>query len=831
MERKRDMMKCWTLQEKIDLQVDVARMSVYDKQLVELRRIMSSDAKCPVRDDCIDTIDLKDFTLDQLRLYVESRRINPSSTSSGSDSLMPLEKQAVQAPPDTRPNLSNFKDLWAQIEPDVLRILRSKTLTSYSFIHFMNSTIQIIQRESDNEFVEFIYAKARELLGAHVRNIMTSFHGMRNDCGLFLSNFNKQWALYENACNNLAQLYESAQENSSRIWSMSINDIGHRVWYNAMQEEHGFQEYLMKSLVNMVSQIRRGDQNEEIIPKMVLAVQNLSDIYNPTYLQESDERAFEDLLQEEFIEPVIKIYGEVVNVILTKNAPDRELGIMECVTAILKSDKVWIEAVFAEESVNDFFVDILEKYFEPYKPTILTNLDRLFEEDRYEALSHLYVIFKDFSDGLDMEILTSKFDAIVHRETNEIESKSAGTDMVEDLAKIYSKKFKMINNVFRGDINFLDLLNKAVAPILNKKTDPKTPCKSPEMLARLFDTLVRNKDLSETEILERFDNIGPVYKILLEKDVFERFHFLLTARRLRKKGYRSLELEKELLQRLPLWGIRDLTLTSNIMTMIKDVLISNNVLENYNTTKNDFGFVFTANIMKTQIWPIRSIDNTQIKLSGELKVALEKYESIHKHFFNNRKLIWNYLYSTGEIQINYSSNPYLLSMNTYQMAIMLLFEENNRLGFVDIKNTLAIPEETLVDQLACLVESELLIVHPMVFNATSQLSLNFEFRNKNNRVKIPSIPAHREAFLEKTQDMEVVLHQRHFIIRAAIVRFAKRNSPISHDNLLSGVRKMLEDKFELEIPAFERATADLINRKYLEEHLDDKKLYRYICFP
>ncbi|CAB3388389.1 Hypothetical predicted protein [Cloeon dipterum] len=112
MERKRDEMKCWTLQEKIDLQVDVARMSVYDKQLVELRRIMSSDAKCPVRDDCIDTIDLKDFTLDQLRLYVESRRINPSSTSSGSDSLMPLEKQAVQAPPDTCPNLlENIKEI------------------------------------------------------------------------------------------------------------------------------------------------------------------------------------------------------------------------------------------------------------------------------------------------------------------------------------------------------------------------------------------------------------------------------------------------------------------------------------------------------------------------------------------------------------------------------------------------------------------------------------------------------------------------------------------------------------------------------------------------
>ncbi|XP_065346476.1 uncharacterized protein LOC135943740 [Cloeon dipterum] len=440
----------------------------------------------------------------------------------------------------------------------------------------------------------------------------------------------------------------------------------HRVWYNAMQEEDGFQDYLMKSLVNLVGEIRRGNQNEEILHEMALAVQNLSVIYNPTYLQESDERAFEDLFQEEFIKPVIQMYGEKMNSILTKNARDQELCIIE--------------------SVNDFFVDILETFFEPYKPTILTNLDRFFEEDRYEALSNLYFIFKDISDGVDMERLTSKFHAIVQRETNEITSKSAGTDqqVVEYLAKMYSKKFKMIETVFKGDSNFLDLLNKAVAPILNKKTDPYSPCKSPEM-----------------------------------------------------------------------WGIGDLTLRSNIMTMIEDVLISNNVLENFNTTKNDFGFVFTAQVMKTQAWPIRSTDNTQIKLSGELKVALDKYESIHKHFLNNRKLIWNYLHSTAEIQINYLNKPYLLSMNTYQMAIMLLFEGNNHLGFMDIKETLAIPDETLVDQLACLVESDLLVAHPMV-------------------------------------------------------------------------RKMLEDKFELEIPAFERDTADLVNRKYLEQHLNDKKLYRYL---
>ncbi|XP_065351221.1 cullin-1-like [Cloeon dipterum] len=273
------------------------------------------------------------------------------------------------------------------------------------------------------------------------------------------------------------------------------------------------------------------------------------------------------------------------------------------------------------------------------------------------------------------------------------------------------------------------------------------------------------------------------------------------------------------------------TMIYNINAMIEDVLASDMMLEMFNrssmVTKNENDFVFSAQVMKSNTWPIRSSDRTQIELSGELKAALVKYESIHRLSYDHRKLIWNYQQSKCEMAINYLDKPYMLSMNTYQMAIILLFEKNDHLGFMDIKETLSIPEHTLIDQLACLVESKLLIADPKVFSANCQLSLNFKYRNANTKVKIPSRPEHCEAFLEKTEDIEIVLRHRRFIIQAAIVRFAKRNSPVSHDHLLSGVRQILEDKFELEIPMFERATADLIDGKYLVEDLNNKKLYRY----
>ncbi|XP_065336825.1 cullin-2-like [Cloeon dipterum] len=422
--------------------------------------------------------------------------------------------------------------------------------------------------------------------------------------------------------------------------------------------------------------------------------------------------AFQDLMLIEFFQPVYQIYIEALNYHSKMVELDDELRIVENLVKHFKLDKVWIKAVFTEEYGNCVVGVILENVFEPFTRTILGNLDRLCEEDRYEALSSLYLIFKDVSDGSVMTRLTSKFDAIVKREAKGIASET--DQQVKDLAKLYSKRFKMINTIFRGDSKFLDQLKRTVAPILNQKTGPNSPCKSPEMLAKLLDSLMRNKDLPESEIMEELDRIGLIYQILLEKDVFKSFYLLLTAKRLHQKGFRSLKLEEGLLQRLPEWGIRDETLKSIIVTMIEDVLTSNNVLEYFNKFKGDFGFVFTTQVMKIQTWPICSSDNAQIVLSSELKAILEIYENNHRLFFNNRKLVWNYLHSTSEIQINYSNKPYLLSLNTYQMAIMLLFEKNNHLGFMNIKETLAIPEETLVDQLACLVESKLLIAHPMV---------------------------------------------------------------------------------------------------------------------
>lgn len=50
------------------------------------------------------------------------------------------------------------------------------------------------------------------------------------------------------------------------------------------------------------------------------------------------------------------------------------------------------------------------------------------------------------------------------------------------------------------------------------------------------------------------------------------------------------------------------------------------------------------------------------------------FETFYHNGFSGRKLTWLYYLCQGEIKVNYLKKPYIITMQTYQMAIFLLFE-------------------------------------------------------------------------------------------------------------------------------------------------------------
>merc|ERR1712013_953468 len=80
---------------------------------------------------------------------------------------------------------------------------------------------------------------------------------------------------------------------------------------------------------------------------------------------------------------------------------------------------------------------------------------------------------------------------------------------------------------------FVGALDKACTSVINHR-EPKVSSKSPELLARYCDSLLKksSKGISETEIDDKLASSITIFKYLDDKDVFQKFYSRSLGKRL-----------------------------------------------------------------------------------------------------------------------------------------------------------------------------------------------------------------------------------------------------------------------------------------------------------
>lgn len=102
---------------------------------------------------------------------------------------------------------------------------------------------------------------------------------------------------------------------------------------------------------------------------------------------------------------------------------------------------------------------------------------------------------------------------------------------------------------------------------------------------------------------------------------------------------------------------------------------------------NDFLFLF---------YSIHSINHFQ-------------FETFYHNRFNGRKLTWLHHLCQAELKLSYLKKPYVVTVQTFQMAILLLFENADSLTCREIRETLQLNNEQFHRHTVSLVESKLLL--------------------------------------------------------------------------------------------------------------------------
>ena len=352
---------------------------------------------------------------------------------------------------------------------------------------------------------------------------------------------------------------------------------------------------------------------------------------------------------------------------------------------------------------------------------ITDHLDFLYSEckemvsvEKRNDLRNLYILLKPVPDALKTLIQTF-LDHIKNEGIETISTLKGETvhiQFVENMLQVHHKYEELISDTFKNDPLFLSALDKACANVINKKINDKQPCRSAELVAKYCDSLLKKSKSTESEIESKLAKSITIFKYIEDKDVYQKFYSRMLAKRLIHEQSQSMDAEEAMINKLK--QACGYEFTNKLHRMFTDISVStdlNNKFNNYLKSKDyEIGINLAIKVLQAGAWPLGS---TQVvipfAIPQEFEKSIKMFENFYHESFSGRKLTWLHNLCQGELKINFLKKPYIITMQTYQMAMLLLFENCDSMTCKDIQETLQLNNDTFQKHMQSLIESKLLV--------------------------------------------------------------------------------------------------------------------------
>jgi cullin 3 len=178
-----------------------------------------------------------------------------------------------------------------------------------------------------------------------------------------------------------------------------------------------------------------------------------------------------------------------------------------------------------------------------------------------------------------------------------------------------------------------------------------------------------------------------------------------------------------------------------------------------------------------------------------------------------------------------SSTPHrrhILTVSTYQMIILMLFNNKDKWQYDEIKQETDIPEKDLIRALQSLAMAKttqrILIKEPKTtkeIQSTDMFTVNDTFTSKLIRVKIATVSTKGETDPERQETRFKIDDDRKHEIEAAIVRIMKARKKMQHNILVTEVTNQLKARFLPSPLIIKKRIEGLIEREYLSRSNED----------
>lgn len=377
----------------------------------------------------------------------------------------------------------------------------------------------------------------------------------------------------------------------------------------------------------------------------------------------------------------------------------------------------------------------------------------LLENDRTDDMQRMYNLLSRIPDGL--EPLRTKFEAHVRKAgLTAVEKVAVDADKLEPkvyvdaLLEIHTQYQDLVKKAFKDEPEFTRSLDNACREFVNRnKVCVSGSNKSPELLAKYTDILLK-KSASGTEegdLEVTLTQIMTVFKYIEDKDVFQKFYSRMLARRLVHTNSSSDDAETSMISKLK--EACGYEYTNKLQRMFQDIQISkdlNSSFKEFEGKLTDSGSQKPVDaqysILGTGFWPLNP-PNTDFTPPAEISKAYERFQQFYSQKHSGRKLTWLWQLCKGEVKANYCKNnktPYTFQVSTYQMAILLLFNESDKNSYDDIIKATQLQSDVLDPALGIFLKAKVLTISPEGEKPGpgKMFHLNYDFKSKKIRINL-----------------------------------------------------------------------------------------------
>ena len=464
----------------------------------------------------------------------------------------------------------------------------------------------------------------------------------------------------------------------------------------------------------------------------------------------------------------------------------------------------------------------------------------LLDDTKMKEMEQMYHLFTRVPESVDYlrDALCDRVKADGKLLISDQDKKASDpSTFVRGVLKMREKYVNIVDTSFRGEKKAMKRLKESFQYFLN------ADARAASCLAVYSDELLKNglKGASEAEITKEVDNMMHLFRYLSDKDVFESFYKSHLAKRL--LGGRSVSEDAEKMVVTRLKAECGYQFTSKLEGMFNDMSISRSTRESYRAhmmrqmMRGSKSVDIVVDVLTAGYWPSQNVPSCTLPKS--VKDASKVFAHYYLRNHTGRKLSWQTSGGTAEIHANFGVAPKFrrhdLLVTTYQMCILMLFNENVTLTLQKIRSETHIPNTELRRHLISLCTPKHRILRKGskgkgISGDDDTFTFNADYKSKLKRVKIPlvSLKASGNKLPPGGLPLAVEEDRRH-MVEAAIVRIMKARKTMIHNDLIAEVTKQLSVRFNPAPQSIKKRIESLIAREYLERSKDDHRLYVYIA--